>query len=195
MFENATLVGCRYGTFAVQIPCEPDMGSGRLGAKQLQILILLSTSQATASGEYVSWFEKQQGLEISVSLCLFFFSRRVFRWRHPVRPPRCAHSCYLPFRLPVQVRGAREVDQATEGVGVERVVDHRLGHSTLRHLCPTLQVRVVNTGFPTLLYTNKSALSRPTVGTVPCLAVLQLGNFGRKIHCFPRLTKTSIDVM
>ncbi|CAM9473767.1 unnamed protein product, partial [Ectocarpus sp. 12 AP-2014] len=66
----------------------------------------------------------------------------VFRWRLSVRPSRCANSGDLPFCLPVQVRGIREVDQPTEGVGVDRFVDDRRGHNNLRHLCPTLQTRL-----------------------------------------------------
>lgn len=49
--------------------------------------------------------------------------------------------------LPVQVRGARQVESASEGVGVDKPVDRRRGRDTLRRFPP------ITTGTIFIFYT------------------------------------------
>lgn len=69
-----------------------------------------------------------------------FVLHRVCVWIRPPHPSRCSNSGAVPFLVPVQIRRTRKVEKASEGVGVERFVDRRLGRDNLRRFRQSLQV-------------------------------------------------------
>lgn len=61
-----------------------------------------------------------------------FSSLRVCLWCGPLHASGGSNSGGVSFSVPVQIRGTRQVEEASEDVGVERFFDRRLGRDSLR---------------------------------------------------------------